>query len=140
MTSPAKAKLDALGIDAICDKIVDGKSLTAIAKNADVSIGTLLGWIEDESERSARAKEARALSARIWDDKATEGIEAASDPFELSKAKEMAHHYRWRASKIAPRDYGDKLTQEHTGPNGGPMQVAINYNRWRPIRRSRRTP
>jgi hypothetical protein len=36
----------------------------------------------------------------------------ASDAFELAKAKELAHHYRWRASKIAPKLYGDRLQVE----------------------------
>ena len=42
-------------------------------------------------------------------------IRDSADEFELKKAKELAHHYRWKASKIAPRDYGDKLEVNNTG-------------------------
>lgn len=105
----ASDKVEAFGIDALCAAILGEKTLTAIAQELDVSIGTLLTWVEAVPERSARAREARARTARIWDEKATKVIEDAKDPFELSKAKELAHHYRWRASKIAPRDYGDKV-------------------------------
>ena len=59
----------------------------------------------------------------MWDEKALAGIEAAKDAFELAKAKEAAHHYRWRASKIAPSEFGDRQAIEHTGKGGGPMQL-----------------
>ena len=104
----AKEKLNALGVDGICEFISEGLTLTAIAQQIGVSIGSLIGWIEAEPERSARVREARSASARIWDEKAVEVIEDAADPFELTKARELAQHYRWRASKTAPREYGDR--------------------------------
>ena len=121
--APAKARIDAIGIDALAQKIADGMSMTGIAAEVGVSIGTLLVWVDQDPERSARAREARIMSARIWDERAEAGIESASDPFELSRAKELAHHYRWRASKIAPREYGDKVSAEVTGADGGPVQI-----------------
>ena len=117
--SKAKAKtpkgaklgaLDAKGIDAVCESITDGNSLTKIATEAGVSIGTLLNWLAADPERSARAREARALAGRLWDEKAERSIEEATDPFTLARAKELAHHYRWRASKIAGKEYGDAMT------------------------------
>jgi hypothetical protein len=109
------AALDKKGIASVCDDIVDKKSLTQIAHEAGVSTGMLLCWIEADPERSARAREARALTARLWDERAETVVAAAEDPFQLARAKELAHHYRWRASKIAPRDYGDKQQVEHSG-------------------------
>jgi len=121
----AQNKLDAIGIDAICAKIGERATMTDIAAEIGVGIGTLIAWIEADSERSARAREARARTARLWDEQATREIAAATDPFELAKAKELAHHYRWRAAKIAPRDYGEKI--EHSGPGGGPVAVAVRF-------------
>ena len=100
---------DAYGIDKVCADIIGGTSMTAIAKSLDVSIGSFLNWLNADSERSARVTEARRTTAKLWDELATETIKDAPDAFELSKAKELAHHYRWRASKIAPREYGDKI-------------------------------
>jgi hypothetical protein len=51
-------------------------------------------------------------------------IASAPDRFGLEKARELAHHYRWRAKAIAPRDYGDRVTNEHTGAGGGPIALA----------------
>lgn len=121
--SPAKQRIDAYGLDAVCDDIIGGNSLTSIAKSLSVSVGTLLSWVEADVERSARVREARAYTARLWDERAEEGIRLAEDELSLKKAKEIAHHYRWRASKIAPREYGDKL--ELSGNKEAPLTVNI---------------
>ncbi len=106
--------LDDIGIEKILTRIRNGKTLTKIAKELDVSVSWLSEWLSNP-ERSARAIEARTQSAFVWDDKAEDKLEEAADPFELSRAKELAHHYRWRASKIAPKQYGEKVEQTHTG-------------------------
>jgi len=105
----AMDKLDKIGVDAICEKIIGGETLTAISKGVGVSVAWLLAWCNKDGERSARVREARITSARSWDDKAEIAISEATDQFTLSRARELAQHYRWRASKIAPKDYGDKL-------------------------------
>lgn len=126
---PRKAR----DIAVICQRIADGQSLTAIAKAEGVTTGALSMWVESDPERSARAREARALSARTWDDKAETVIDEAGDPFELAKAKELAHHYRWRASKIAPREYGDKVAVGGN-PDAPPVAVtAISPDEYRRI-------
>lgn len=111
----AQNKLTAFGLDTICQMITDGVSMTNIAKEAGVSIGSLCTWVDGNPERSARVREARTVTARIWDEKATKCIEDAADEFELKKAKELAHHYRWRSSKISPKEYGDRLEVETKG-------------------------
>lgn len=105
----AREKLDAFGIDAVCEGILHPKPMHQIAEEIGVSQGSLIAWIGADVERSARAKEARTQTAQMWDEKATRVVEEAMDNFELAKARELAQHYRWRASKIAPRDYGDKV-------------------------------
>lgn len=115
--------LKALGTDGLCDAILEGQSLTEIAAGAGASKASLLAWIEVDPDRSVRARDSRARTARVWDEKAEDEIRRAKDAFELAKAKELAHHYRWRASKIAPKDYGDKV--EHSGPDGGGIPVSL---------------
>lgn len=118
-------RIEAFGIEAVCERLANGVTMTAIAEEIGVTVGKLSQWIASDEEHSARAREARIHAARIWDEKALSVIEQALDPFELQRAKELAHHYRWRASKTAPKEYGDKVTQEHTGADGGPIQARI---------------
>ncbi|TMN18478.1 hypothetical protein [Pseudoxanthomonas sp. X-1] len=115
----ARQILDQYGLEAVCEDIGRGTSMTAIAQERGVSIGSLLTWVEADPERSARVREARSAMARYWDEKAEAGIESAEDEFALKKAKELSHHYRWRASKIAPREYGDKV--QHSSDPDNPL-------------------
>lgn len=113
MKGAATAKLEAFGVDALCEGIGEGHSLTFLARDIGVSIGLLLAWIEADPERSARVRETRATMGKVWDEKAEDAIKQADDEFKLKKAKELAHHYRWRAKAIAPREYGDRMQLEH---------------------------
>jgi hypothetical protein len=106
----AIAKLNKVGIDEVVEMLCsEGMSLTGIAHEVGVSVGSLLTWIDADPERSARVREARAAMAKVWDEKAEDFILQAGDEFALKRARELAHHYRWRATKIAPREYGDKV-------------------------------
>lgn len=105
----AKAKLERLGIEGVCEIIAETGTMTRCAQNIGVSIGKLIEWIEASPERSARARQLRSFMAAHWDEKAEEVIEQAADQLGIAKARELAQHYRWRASKIAPRDYGEKV-------------------------------
>lgn len=120
----AQHKCDAFGLEKICDLLVAGETLTGIATQIGVHVSSLITWGEADSQRSARMREARHLAGRIWDEKAEMSILLAADKFELDRAKELAHHYRWRAKAVSPREYGDKLTTEHTGKDGGPIALA----------------
>jgi hypothetical protein len=107
-----QAALDKIGVDSICDRICAGESQTSIAESAGVGIATLSRWIAADPERSARVREARIAASRSFDEKAERVLQEAADPFELAKARELASHYRWKASKSNPREYGDKVEIE----------------------------
>lgn len=111
----AKDKLDAKGIDWVCEQILSTRTMTDIARELDINIAGLIVWINADENRSARAQEARTRTALLWDEKAVTTIEEADGPIELAKARELAHHYRWRAAKIAPKTYGDKQEVIHSG-------------------------
>lgn len=122
--SPAQDKLNAKGIDSVCLDIAGGTSMNQIARTLGVGIGRLFDWIDSDPTRAARVRTARAQSAKFWDEKAEEELRKATDPLEFSKARELAHHFRWRAKMVAPKEYGDKIVQEHTGAGGGPIALA----------------
>lgn len=127
-------RIASYGIDRVAEQLSNGVTMTLIAAEIGVTVGKLSQWIAADEEHSARAREARIHAARIWDEKALDVIEQAADPFELQRARELAQHYRWRASKTAPKDYGDKIQAEHTGANGGAIQVASTVTFVRPPR------
>jgi hypothetical protein len=120
-TPVAQNRLESIGIDAVCAMIGDGQSITSIAESVGTTFGVLQAWLNNNPDYSARAREVRIATARYWDEKAESVIKDSSDNLTFSQARELAHHYRWRAAKIAPKEYGDKITQEITGKDGAPL-------------------
>ncbi len=110
--TPARDKLDAVGIEVICERIEADESYQAIAKDLGVAINTLLGWIDADDERSARAKAAWIKSAASCDVKAEAALSAISDDAkqgEITRQRELASHYRWRAKVRDRKVYGDSV-------------------------------
>lgn len=109
-TAPAQESLDEFGIDAVCDLIAEGAGFRDIAKRANVGVGSVFTWLNNHPEHSARVVQTRQLTAALWDQMAEEEIrKAPKTKVGIARARELAQHFRWRSSKLNPRDYGDKM-------------------------------
>lgn len=128
-TSPASDRIADFGLDSLCEAVANGLTMRAIASSLGVSFGTLGLWIGAQPDRSARVRDARQHAAQLWDEKAEQAIIEATDALGLSKARELAQHYRWRASKIAPREYGDKMDLNMGGQGVNLIQVVTGVPR-----------
>lgn len=105
--------LDQIGIDAICDRLIAGDSQAAISRDLKIAPSILSRWIAGDEQRSARVREARNASADAYADKAEEALLfAAPEQIELTRARELASHYRWMASKRRPAEYGERIQQD----------------------------
>lgn len=126
-TPTAQAKLDALGIDALCDKLAAGESQSQIAASLGIGEATLRDWLAADSARSARAREARRQSAQAEDElalKVLEDLPADPSTGAVAKAREIAAHRRWRAKVRDPESYGDRLAVAHELPGDVPSVLA----------------
>ena len=110
--------LDLYGETWLEEQILAERHLTQIAEEAGVAVSHLLRWIDREPGRRDRIDEIRRKCAQMWEERAERIITEAKTSFELTKARDLAHHYRWRASRIAPKKYGDKVTQDHVSSDG----------------------
>lgn len=107
--APAMEKLDSIGLDEICDRLVDGDSYTGLAREYGVSVASFSNWVALDVERSTRAQEASRLGATAIVESINEDLKAASNAFELAKAEKIGYNKRWVASKMDSRKFGDKL-------------------------------
>lgn len=108
-----------------------------------------MAWLDGSkpefSEQYARAREAQAdklaeEALQIADDGRSdtyldaEGNER-TDTEVIQRSKLRVDTRKWLASKMAPKKYGDKVTQEHTGADGGAIQVQSTVTFVRPAPR-----
>jgi hypothetical protein len=75
-------------------------------------------WIESDGQRSSRARLARKAQAEIWDRIALAiGLFAASDKVEMTRAKLLMDHCRWRSCMYSPEDYVKRVAVKNTTEN-----------------------
>lgn len=108
----------------ILRRVAAGESTTAILQSLPLSWTAWCAWIDaDDSlnERYVRAKEARAEHF------AQEIIEIADESIGMDAAGVQACKLRvdtrkWVASKILPKQYGDRIQQQMLGSTGEPVE------------------
>jgi hypothetical protein len=114
----------------ICEKLASGLSLRVICSPDDMPAeSTVRLWvIEDREGFSAQYTRSRDIGLDCRADRIEEKIESEGD---TQRARLLFDHERWYLSKMAPKRYGDRITQEHTGKDGKdlpaqqPAQVTI---------------
>jgi hypothetical protein len=86
---------------------------------------TVFDWLDkDEGFRTKYAR-AREVQGDVMDDKIlTTADNCTPETAHADRVKIDA--YKWRASKLAPKKYGEKSTHELAGTDGGPIQVVVN--------------
>lgn len=119
----------------LCAQISTGKLVATVAKRLGVTRGQIHQWTSEDTDEGrafrdayARAREEQAHAI------AEEALKIADRP--AGTTEEVARHRlqvdtrKWLASKIAPRSYGERVTQEHVGEGGGPVAHVHRVLKW----------
>lgn len=114
--------------DEICSRIMESDyGLEQVCDTDDMpSARTVFRWLAANDafrQQYARAKE---VQGHVQAERGIRDALTATDA-QLGRLKFDAR--KWAASKLAPKQYGDKLTQEHTGEGGGPILIATGVPR-----------
>jgi hypothetical protein len=99
----------------ICRRLAEGESLTAICKDAHMPArSTVSLWVVDNREGfSDEYARARDQGLDRMADEVMEIADGASEDVQRDRLRFDAR--RWYLSKLAPKRYGDKVTQVHEG-------------------------
>lgn len=114
--------------------MVEGLSIKKICEQPEMpDPRTIYRWLSaNETFRQNYAKAQQDRTTAF----AEEMLEIADQYDNLSDKLDVEHIQRarlridtrkWLMSKMDPKRYGDKLTQEHTGVDGGPVQFTTIY-------------
>jgi len=103
-------------------RMSNGESLTRICKEEDQpDYGVFINWAQSSEDLYQEYARARQIQSDYFADQT---IEIADTETDNHRARNRMDARRWHASKIAPRKYGDRVVQEHTGHGGGPIAIA----------------
>lgn len=116
--------------DLICEEIAKGRTLAAVCADEGAEFDglpserTVYRWLQANPDFCQQYAHAHERQADREFEEARE-IAAAATPENVQVARLQIDTIKWRVAKRAPRKYGDKVTTEHTGPDGGPIQYAV---------------
>jgi hypothetical protein len=106
----------------ILTRLSDGETLIAICRTDGMpDRSTVNRWMVRDDEFAARIARARDIGQDSTVDECREIVDSAT-PEDFQVARLRVWHRQWEASKRAPKRFGERLVQEHHGPNGGPIQ------------------
>lgn len=127
--------------DEICSEIVLGFSLRTICKaETRPAVSTIFNWFRSypeflEQYEKAKTAQADTLAEElldISDDGSNDWMEKFGKDGEsvgwqlnsehVQRSRLRVDTRKWIASKLKPKKYGEKITAEHTGAGGGPIQ------------------
>lgn len=107
--------------DRICQRLADKESLRTICRDKDMpntsTVCKWLGQFPQFAEQYARAREAQA------DALVDEIVDIADTEENPKRAAVRIDARKWVAGKMKPKKYGDKIVNEHTGKDGGPIET-----------------
>jgi hypothetical protein len=133
--------------ETICTRLIGGESLRTICEDDGIpEARTVHRWLASEDEQFtafrqqyARAREAQAETLfdeilEIVDDGRNDWVErerkdgtkfVALNDEAIARSRLRMDARRWMAGKLAPKKYGEKVVNEHSGPDGGPVESKV---------------
>lgn len=118
--------------DLICARLMEGESVTEMCEGDDSMPGasSVFQWARDKPEFNLQYEAARRIQFDVMAEKI---LLIADEPLPTGLADEKRAHIAHRDQKIKSRmwtlekldkRFANKQQNEHSGPNGGPIQVA----------------
>ena len=121
----------------ICERLAEGETLRSICRSDHMPVeAAVRKWaIDDREGFYAHYTAARNLGLDCMADQILAVAEDGSDDdFDPKTGKINQESYqrsrlrvdsmKWYLSKLAPKRYGDRLTNVHTGPEGGAIRLS----------------
>lgn len=130
--------------DEICARMAEGESLREICRDEEAPAkGTVFRWLAKYPEFQDQYARARVVQAdaifeeilEIADDGSNDWMERQGENDEgwalngehIQRSKVRIDARKWMAGKLRPKVYGEKVTNEHTGPDGGAVVTEVVY-------------
>ena len=122
--------------DRICELLSEGHTLRQIARELGCDASAIAHWVREDQDAGGAFSQQYARAREIGFGMMSEEIIAISDADytgpdgfvdngAVQQARLRSDNRKWYLSKMLPRQYGDKVTQEITGEDGGALITRI---------------
>ena len=128
--------------DKICERLANGESLKSICRDASMPPESTVRLWASRTDHPFAEQYARARELGFWS-MADELLDIADDGSNdwmvregrdgepswtlngehVQRSKLRLDQRRWLLSRMMPKTFGDKVTTEHTGADGGAIQI-----------------
>lgn len=108
--------------DAILERLANGESMVQICSSDEMpGLRTVMRWAVDNTDFGIEYAQAREAQAEVMDDKILTAADGAkADP---QAARVQIDAYKWRAAKLAPKRYGEKIDVTSGGEKIEPDEI-----------------
>ena len=115
-------------VDELCDRIASGRGIVEVCSDPDMPHDTTVyRHMAKNPEFAARIARAREAQQEAEPDRIVQMAEAATaEDWQVVKLRIWAR--QWRAAKLAPKKYGEKITAEVSGKDGGPIETKATHD------------
>lgn len=116
----------------ICQRLAEGESLSSISKDPRTpAMSTIFLWLTKHPDflkqyNRAREEQAEAMADEIVG--IADGNGAEDNAVMTARDRLRVDARKWVAAKLKPKKYGDKMQNEISGPDGGPIEH--KYSDW----------
>lgn len=110
--------------DQLCELMAEGVSAVRACKEAGVAMRTFYRWQREYPEFMAQVSRAREDQADTFADQMCDIAEFDED---VQRAKLKIDARKWVASRMKPKSWGDRQHLEHTGADGVPLSIRVEY-------------
>jgi len=115
-------------VDFICAEIMEGRSLRSIcAADGMPDRVTVHRWLSAHEAFATKYARARDIQADLlFED--MQDVADAGNPEDVQRARLRVTTMQWRASKLAPKKYGDKIAHVGGGADDEPIKTKLDLS------------
>lgn len=124
----------------ILERLAEGESLRKICRDSHMpSFRAVIRWVTDDKDgfraryEAARECQAHALFDDLIEKAASAAAVATGAPgtgeatARVQAVKLEVDAVKWYLARLLPKRYGDRISQEISGPDGGPIRTEGEY-------------
>ena len=112
----------------VLENIAAGRSLRNIlaCDLREFEYGDFMRWIKKDPDRHLRYKDAKELRTETWAGEIIDIADAENNPLEdVNRSKLRIDSRKYLMAADNQRVYGDRITQQIEGSDGGPLKIAV---------------